>query len=241
MSKPPRTGLWSLRRGLGSLPAAATEKLGARVRLGSEVTRLAPSQGGWKVDDGGFDAVVLAIPAAAAASLCKPFAPRFAEAVADLRAAAVTLLHLGFPQSEVPRGFGMIDADGALHGIGTLFPSSMLPGRAPEGKALVTAICGGARHPERARLPDAELVSFVRAELLSTLGIRSEPSYLRVVRHEAAIPQYAPGHRDRVQAARTALSSLPRIELAGAAFDGVGVPDVARSGAAAAQRILERG
>src|SRR2546429_3390302 len=49
----------------------------------------------------------------------------------------------------LPRGFGMIDADGTLHGVGTLLPSSMLPGRAPEGRALVTAICGGARHPEQ--------------------------------------------------------------------------------------------
>lgn len=240
MPKQQRTGLWNLRRGLGSLPAAVGEKLGARVRLNTTVKKLAPAQEGWQVDGEAFDAVVLAVPAAAAGSLCREFAPKFAEAVAEFQAAPVTLLHLGLPQAEVPRGFGMLDADASLHGIGTLLPSSMLPGRAPDGQALVSLICGGARHPERAQLSDAELIARVRDELRATLGIRSAPSYLRVVRHPAAIPQYAPGHRDRVHAARNTLLGLSHLEIAGAAWDGVSVPDVVKSGAAAAHRLLDR-
>jgi oxygen-dependent protoporphyrinogen oxidase len=237
-TKTKRGALWSLQRGLGSLPVALAEKLGARVRLGAAVTRLAPANGAWQVQGEAFDAVVLAIPAGAAAELCRGFAPRLSDALAGFRAAPLAVLHLGFPQREVPRGFGVLDADGALSATGTLFPSSMLPGRAPEGSALVSAICGGALHPERAQLADADLISAVRADLCETLGIRSAPSYQRVVRYTAAIPQYAPGHRDRVRAARLLLSGLPRIELAGAAYDGVGVPDVAQSGEAAAQRLL---
>jgi oxygen-dependent protoporphyrinogen oxidase len=233
-----RRTLWNLRLGLGSLPIGVAEKLGPRVRLNAAVTELRPSQGGWTVQGEAFEAVVLALPAAPAAKLSRAFAPQFADALAEFHAAPVTLVHLGLPGVEVPRGFGMLDGDGALHALGTLFPSSMLPGRAPEGKALVTAICGGALHPERASLPDQELTSFVRADLLSTLGVRSEPDYVRVVRHPAAIPQYATGHRDRVRAARLLLANLPSIELAGASYDGVSVPDVARSGAAAAARLL---
>ena len=181
--------------------------------------------------------MLLAVPAAAAAELTKAFAPKFAEAARALRSAPVTVVHLGLRQDGIPRGFGMIDADGTLHGIGTLLPSSMLPGRAPEGRALVTAICGGARHPERAALPDRELVAGVVADLRVAWGIREDPEYVRVVRWENAIPQYAPGHRDRVREARALLSGFPGIELAGAAWDGVSVPDVARSGAAAAARL----
>lgn len=240
--KAPRNALWNLRRGLGTLPLAAAKSLGARLRLGAKIARLAPSPGpapGFRVEDEPFDAVVLAVPAPAASALCRPFAPRFSEAMAGFQTAPVAVLHLGFPQREVPRGFGMLDADGTLHATGALFPSSMLPGRAPEGQALVTAICGGARHPEHARLADAELVAAVRADLEKTLGVRGAPSYQRVVRWPAAIPQYAPGHRDRVRAARALLEDFPRLELAGAAYDGVGVPDVVHSGAAAAARLLE--
>jgi len=230
--------LWNLRHGLGSLPDAIAQRLGARVRLGQAVSELLPRPGGFRVQGEDFDAVVLALPAAQAAELCRSFAPRCADELALLTAAPVTLVHLGFALSEAPRGFGMLDLDGSLHALGTLFLSSMLPGRAPEGQALLTAICGGGLHPERARLPDAELIAAVRADLRTTLGIRGEPSYVRIVRIDAAIPQYAPGHRDRVRAARALLADFAGLELAGASWDGVSVPAVATSGASAANRIL---
>jgi protoporphyrinogen/coproporphyrinogen III oxidase len=234
---PPRTGLWTLRRGLGSLVEGVAAGLPDRLRLGRKVTRLSPAARGWEVEGESFDAVVLALPAAQAAELSRPFAPRFAEAVSGFRTARVTVVHLGFPQDGLPRGFGMLDADGTLHGIGTLLPSSMLPGRAPEGRALVTAICGGAKHPERAELADAALVSGILKDLQRTWALKADPEYVRVVRWGAAIPQYAPGHRDAVRAAREQLSGLPPVEVAGASYDGVGVPDVARSGIAAATRL----
>jgi oxygen-dependent protoporphyrinogen oxidase len=120
----------------------------------------------------------------------------------------------------------MIDADGTLHALGTLFPSSMLPDRAPPGKSLVTAICRGlAGSPER-----------VLSDLKATFGVQGEPEYVRVVRHPEGIPQYTVGHRARVQAARALLPA--GLQLAGATYDGVGVPDVAQSGAAAAERLI---
>jgi oxygen-dependent protoporphyrinogen oxidase len=233
----PRSGIWTLRRGLGTLADAAARALEGRVRLGVHVRQIEPEGKTWVVEGYRFDGVVLAVPAAAAAEIAKGFAPAFSEAVRALRCAPVTVVHLGLRQDGVPRGFGMIDADGTLHGVGTLLPSSMLPGRAPPGRALVTAICGGARHPERAALPDGELVDKVLADLAATWGVREAPEYVRVVRWSAAIPQYAPGHRDQVREIRSLLAGFPGLELAGAPYDGVGVPDVARSGAAAAVRL----
>jgi protoporphyrinogen/coproporphyrinogen III oxidase len=178
------------------------------------------------------------VPAVEAADLMQASAPKFAEAARQLRSAPVTVVHLGLRKDAVPRGFGMIDADGTLHGVGMLLPSSMLPDRAPHGRALVTAICGGALHPERAALADDELVGAVMADLRATWGVRDAPDYVRVVRWDAAIPQYAPGHRERVREARELLADLPPLQVAGAAWDGVGVPDVALSGATAAARLL---
>ena len=235
----PRSGIWTLRRGLGTLADALVLALGGRVRLGARVGQLSPAQGGWSVQGERFEGVVLAVPAAAAADLTHKFAPKFADAARRFHSAPVTVVHLGLRRGGLPRGFGMIDADGTLHGVGTLLPSSMLPGRAPEGRALVTAICGGARHPERAALADGALVGALMADLRATWGVRDAPEYVRVVRWEAAIPQYAPGHRERVREARELVADLPRLELAGAAWDGVGVPDVARSGSEAAARLVQ--
>src|SRR6267143_1869841 len=208
-----------------------------RLRLGAPVSRLAPSRGGWDVEGERFDAIVLAIPARAAAEVARAFAPGFADGLRELRSAPVTIVHLGLAPDGLPRGFGMIDADGTLHGIGTLLPGSMLSGRAPAGRTLVTCICGGARHPERAALPDGELVAGLMSDLRAIWGLRQQPDYVRVVRWREAIPQYAPGHRDRVAKLRELLAGLPPIEVAGAEYDGVSVPDVARSGAEAAARL----
>jgi len=233
----PRTALWTLRRGLGTLVEAVSARLAGSVRLGARITQLAPAARGWDVQGERFDAVVLAVPAAAAAAIARPFAARFAEVAGAFHSAPVTVVHLGFAQEGLPRGFGMLDADGTLHGIGTLLPSSMLPGRAPEGRALVTVICGGAKHPDRAALPDGELVPGILGDLSRTWAVKAQVEYVRVVRWGAAIPQYAPGHREAVRAARESLAGLPPIEVAGASWDGVGVPDVARSGAVAAARL----
>ena len=213
-------------------------RAGSRVRLGKRVTRLSPAPGGWEVEGESFDAAVLALPAAQAAELLRPSAARFAKAVGRVPRSEIYVVHLGFPGDGLPRGFGMLDADGTLHGIGTLLPSSMLPGRAPSGRTLVTAICGGIGHPERADLPDAALVAGIVEDLRRTWALRSDPEYVRVVRCGAAIPQYALGHREAVRAAREQLSGLPPIAVAGASYDGVGVPDVAHSGVAAATRLL---
>ena len=86
---------------------------------------------------------------------------------------------------------------------------------------------------------DPELVAGILSDLRRLWGVREQPDYVRIVRWREAIPQYAPGHRDRVRELRELLAGLPPIELAGAAYDGVSVPDVARSGAAAAARLLQ--
>jgi oxygen-dependent protoporphyrinogen oxidase len=230
----PRAALWSLREGLGSLPSALAARLGDAVRLGAAVERLEQTASGWRVQGEEFDRALLALPASAAARLV----PALAGALSGFRAAAVTLVHLGFSAGQLPRGFGLLDASDELRFLGALLPSSMLPGRTPEGCALVTAICGGARHPEIARLPDSDLLEAVRADLRRGFGTSEEPRYRRIVRVEEAIPQYEVGHAGRVVALRQALAALPGLELAGASYDGVSVPETALSGAAAARRLL---
>jgi oxygen-dependent protoporphyrinogen oxidase len=60
-----------------------------------------------------------------------------------------------------------------------------------------------------------------------------------VQRWGGALPQYAPGHLDRAAAARAALASHRGIALAGAAYDGVGIPACVASGETAAEDIAK--
>jgi oxygen-dependent protoporphyrinogen oxidase len=92
------------------------------------------------------------------------------------------------------------------------------------------------------RQSDERLVSLVWAELATLLqqpGLTQEaPVASRVVRWGGALPQYAPGHLGRVAVARQALAEVPTLTLAGAAYDGVGIPACIASGEAAADQLL---
>ena len=51
------------------------------------------------------------------------------------------------------------------------------------------------------------------------------------------MPRYTVGHVERVAAIRAALARHPAIEVAGAAYTGVGIPECISQGRAAAARI----
>jgi oxygen-dependent protoporphyrinogen oxidase len=84
--------------------------------------------------------------------------------------------------------------------------------------------------------PDDELVRLVVAELAEAVGALPPVVDSRVSRWGGALPQYAPGHVDLVRRLRAALPE--RVAVAGAAYDGVGLPLVTRSGQDAARAVL---
>jgi oxygen-dependent protoporphyrinogen oxidase len=51
------------------------------------------------------------------------------------------------------------------------------------------------------------------------------------------MPQYHVGHRERLGRIEALLAGLPGIELAGAAYEGVGIPDCITSATARARRL----
>ena len=243
-----RTGLWSFTRGLGTLTEAIAAKLGDRLQLGTRIESLTPEAGGWTVAWEGtaagaaaFDAVVLALPAFAAAELCVEFSPSLAVALEAFPYAPVAVVHLGLRNSALRQpadGFGLIDAEGTLTLLGCLFPASLFPGRAPAGHALLTSILGGVRQPELLDRTDGELVGLVRQDLGRALGLSAAPVYTRVVRHTRAIPQVEIGHSARVREAEGAAAAHPRLALCGAAYHGVSVDAALRDGVEAARRLL---
>ena len=86
---------------------------------------------------------------------------------------------------------------------------------------------------------DTELVRLVLGQLTALAGIRSAPIAHRVTRWGGALPQYAPGHLERVRRIRADVGRVPGLAVCGAAFDGVGVPACIRSGYAAAAQVVE--
>jgi len=84
--------------------------------------------------------------------------------------------------------------------------------------------------------PDGELVELALADLADIVGTPRRAVESAVHRWGGALPQYAPGHPARVLTARAAMP--PGLALAGAAYDGVGIPACVRSGRAAAEAVV---
>jgi oxygen-dependent protoporphyrinogen oxidase len=243
---PSPRSLWTLRGGLHTLPLAMARELGDSLHLASPVTAIEPEGKGWQLAaDGGrggrFDAVVCALPGPYAAELLRRISPGAAKALAQIRYSPLAVVHLGVRHSDFrtpPKGFGLLDGEGKLDLLGTLFPSSLFADRAPPDHVLLTTLVGGMRRPELPGLDDGRLVELVSEDLRKVLGLTGTPVIQHVHRWEAAVPQYEVGHRALVETAELEVAKLPPFQLAGAAYHGVSVELTLQSGAAAARRLL---
>ena len=77
-------------------------------------------------------------------------------------------------------------------------------------------------------LDDAALTGAVVEDLDRILGVTGAPTEVRVGRWMRSLPQYAPGHLDRIAAAEAELAATP-VRVAGMALRGVGIPACVRS------------
>jgi oxygen-dependent protoporphyrinogen oxidase len=245
-SAPQPTGkLVSFHEGMATLPLAIAGALGADLALASPVTAIAPQAGRLNVETVGevlrVDQVVLAIGAVEAANLLDPLAPN---AASELRAIAyppVLSVALGFQRADVTHpldGFGMlIPKREHRRTLGVLFSSTLFPGRAPDGKVLLTAFIGGARDPSIAGLDDRAVIAQVLADISPLLGIHSDPVLAHISRWARAIPQYELGHLERLRRIDAALAATPGLHTRSNWRDGISVADCVANARALAQRI----
>jgi oxygen-dependent protoporphyrinogen oxidase len=86
---------------------------------------------------------------------------------------------------------------------------------------------------------DDDLTAAVVADVADLLGLsRPEPLETRLVRWGGGLPQYLVGHPSRVTAIRAAVAEVPGLAIAGAAFEGVGVPACIRDAQRAVASLL---
>lgn len=102
--------------------------------------------------------------------------------------------------------------------LGALFLSSIFPGRAPEGGALLTFPLGGIRNPSPLALDDAAVAELIRGLLRTRFACTDAPDLLLVSRFNRAIPQYGPGTEARLQAVAAWEQSAPGAFLGGNAL-----------------------
>lgn len=234
--------------GLGRLVGAVAARLraaGVEFRLGLPARELVPvAGGGWRLVVGSTrgpaplvaDAVVLAVPARPAARLLATAGLAGADPVVDY--ASVALVTLALPAPGLPELSGLLVPGGQGYAVkaATFFGNKWPHQRRADGLALVRASLGRFGEERLLHRTDADLVALARRELAVLLG-RQLPGPVDAAVHRwgGALPQYLPGHADRVAALRAGLP--PTVAVAGAAYDGVGIPGCVASGYAAADAL----
>jgi oxygen-dependent protoporphyrinogen oxidase len=231
---------------------AALKRDGVRLQTGRRLTaisRMDVSDGdggqGYKVsfDDGGmdsFDAIVLALPTFAIARLLEGLPA--VKALADIPYVSVANVIMAFDAKDVAdrldgSGFLVPRNEGKFITACTWTSSKWLH-TAPSDKVLLRCYVGRSGAEGWLDMSDDELVTRVRADLKSMLGLDADPLFHEITRLPKSMPQYPVGHLERVHAAREQLAAaMPGVAIAGAGFHGVGLPDCIRQGKEAAQAI----
>ena len=243
----PRPLFTSLKGGMQQMVDGLVSRLSSSsFRLATSVQLLESENNGWRVRAGDasdhFDALIVAIPAQAAAEVLRIVSP---ELVSELRgiqytsSVTVNLAYDGNVRSALPPGFGfLIPHSENKRMLAATFVQTKFPHRAPPDRALLRCFIGGARNEPVLQLPEEEIVSIVRSELKQILGLTAEPLFTRTYRWPKAMAQYGIGHLDRLQRIEKLLNQFPGLALAGNGYRGIGVPDCVRSGADAANRAL---
>ena len=165
------------------------------------------------------DNVVFTTPAPAAANLLRGIHPGLASALASIEYAPVAVVSLAYPKDHIGQsldGFGfLIPRSEGLRTLGTVWNSSLFPGRAPDGHSLFTSFVGGATDSQAVTLSPDELVSLVHKEIAPLLHIRQAPTFSNVTLYPRALPQYNLGYSQLVASLLKLGVEFPGLWLAG--------------------------
>ncbi len=233
--------------GMGAIVAAIRERIADTVdiRCGTRVWGLIPADAGWTVAAGdavlAIDGVVLATPASTASRLVAAFDPELSGVLDDIPYGSSAVVSMVFPAGVVPASIGhgyLVPRAERTPVVACSVASAKFPQLAAADRSVIRMFMGRHGDADVVKEHDDELVRRARGELRRTMGIDVAPTAERVVRWDEAIPQYVIGHRARIERIRARVDLHPGLELAGAAYRGVGIADCIASGDDAAGRVL---
>lgn len=230
----PAGTLTSFQGGIGRLPQAASRHLADCIEYGAAVTSIADRQGVFRVTTQRGTAltaqhVICAAPAYAAAEMLRESDPGLADALGGIPYASIAVVCTGYRRNKVGHdldGFGfLVPRNQGKRVLGSIWTSSVFPGRAPNGGVQLRTMYGGYTDPGAVDLKDSELLDLLAREVHPVLDIRSEPDFVRVYRWRRGIPQYTLGHHRRLEDIEAGERRHPGLLFAGNSYRGVGLND----------------
>jgi oxygen-dependent protoporphyrinogen oxidase len=237
----PRAGVGALARAT----AAAVTAAGGEIVTSSPIGTIDPADGGrWALGDRTFDAVVLATPGAATATMIDGVAPDAAPLLRRAEAADVIMvtLHVGADQwPDRLRGLSgyLVPKPDQRWVTAASFGSQKWGHWRPPAGGEILRVSIGRAGMEVMHLDDEQVLEVVLADLDRHLGISFAPLETRISRWPAAFAQYRPHHASWVDAVEAALPD--GMFVVGAGYRGIGVPACVRAATAVAGRVVDGG
>jgi oxygen-dependent protoporphyrinogen oxidase len=243
--------IFSFRGGMQTLPDALCARLGDVVHVNAPVQGLQQTADGWVVTvqqqrhsvAKRFDAVLYTAPLYRLPAMGLQGATEV-RTLTRVYYPPLSILVVGFRRSQVRHpldGFGLlVPAVEPLQIFGTLFSSTMFPGRAPDGHVTLTTFIGGARNPDLACASTPTLLDVALHDLHTVLGVAGAPTYVQHIFWDKAVPQYELGYGSMQDAMAQLEKQYPGFFMAGNYRQGIAIGDALTSGYAAAERIACR-
>ncbi|KAG2432628.1 hypothetical protein HXX76_008968 [Chlamydomonas incerta] len=261
--KPKGQTVGSFRKGLQMLPAAIERNIPDKIRVNWKLVSLGREADGryglvYDTPEGRVKvfarAVALTAPSYVVADLVKEQAPAAAEALGSFDYPPVGAVTLSYPLSAVREerkaADGSVPGFGQLHPrtqgittLGTIYSSSLFPGRAPDGHMLLLNYIGGTTNRGIVNQTTEQLVEQVDKDLRNMV-IKPDAPKPRVVGVRVwprAIPQFNVGHLDQLDKARKALDAagLTEVHLGGNYVSGVALGKVVEYGYESAANLAK--
>jgi oxygen-dependent protoporphyrinogen oxidase len=239
----------TLRTGLGRLTAELEQRILPATRvIHGAAEQVARVNDAWKVRVNGewveAGGVIMATPAWMAGLLLRSVDHKLAALLEGVEYSSSVTMALGYRREHcgpIPPGFGfLVPAKERRTLVACTFVGAKFPNRVPDSHVVLRCFLGGAGEEAVLDLPDDAILQAVLAQLQRLLGWSREPDFQVIHRWRRAMAQYSVGHATRIQAVRSLVESMPGLQVAGNAYDGIGVPDCVRTGRAAADALLRR-
>jgi len=152
------------------------------------------------------------------------------EKITELNYAKVIQIAVGVERNAIDDQYisfgGLIPQKENKKILGILFPSFCFANRAPEGYATLAIYMGGTRHPEFIDLSDTEIENIVKEELYVLMQIKNSAiHFMRIYRHQHAIPQYEKSSGIRFDTVNKVESENKGLYIAGNLRNGIGIAD----------------
>ncbi|MES9879391.1 MAG: protoporphyrinogen oxidase, partial [Sedimenticola sp.] len=223
---------FSFQGGLSDLVDSLSNSAGVNIRYGMKVDGIGRTTDGWQVTAGSQKChtpqLILSTPAYTAATLLQDTDQPLAKLLSDIDYSPIGVLHFGLQETNISHpldgtGF-LVPRREPLSFNGNLWMSRLFPGRAPAGHQLLTSYLGGHRHRHQLEWSDEYIVSETLSSLAPLLGIRGEPEYVRLERHERGLPMYHGDYQARVTEIQSRLAATaPGLHLCANYLDGVSI------------------